>query len=153
MATEHRSTAFRGSLSHCPTSPIAGSHISLYVHVWCLQMHNSIRSSFMIFHVVANNSNFSPGQKLSVFLIFGQMLAFKNSFTWKFLTQKFSDTKIFWFTVYICVVMIVARKLTGPWSRPMAVLHMRVMPHKSIRQPSVSTLFSAGSFKEVKFSH
>ena len=58
IATEYRSAAFRGSLSHCTTSPIAGSHISLYI--WCPRMHDSLRSSSIIFHVVANNNNLFP---------------------------------------------------------------------------------------------
>ena len=58
MATEFRSTAFQGSLSHCTTSPIAGSYISLYI--WCPQIHDSLRSSSIIFHAVANSSSFFP---------------------------------------------------------------------------------------------
>ena len=58
IATEYRSAAFRGSLSHCTTSPIAGSHISL--HIWCPRMHDSLRSSSMIVHVLVNNNNLFP---------------------------------------------------------------------------------------------
>ena len=58
IATEYRSAPFRGSLSHCTTSPIAGSHISL--HIWCPRMHDSLRSSSMIVHVLVNNNNLFP---------------------------------------------------------------------------------------------
>ena len=37
--------------------------------------------------------------------------------------------------------------LTGPCSRPMAVLHMSVMPQRSMRQPSVRMLVSSGTWE------
>ena len=37
--------------------------------------------------------------------------------------------------------------LTGPCSRPMAVLHMSVMPQRSMRQPSVRMFVSSGTWE------
>ena len=83
IATEYRSAAFRGSLSHCTTSPIAGSHISL--HIWCPRMHDSLRSSSMIVHVLVNNNNLFPC--LEIIGVF--------NFRTDARIQKFFDAKIF----------------------------------------------------------
>ena len=88
IATEYRSAAFRGSLSHCTTSPIAGSHISL--HIWCPRMHDSLRSSSMIVHVLVNNNN--------IFLcleIIGVFNFRTDARIRKFLEAKISYPKIF----------------------------------------------------------
>lgn len=37
--------------------------------------------------------------------------------------------------------------LTGPCSRPMAVLHMSVTPQRSMRQPSVRMFVSSGTWE------
>ena len=81
-ATAYRSTVFRGS------------HISLYI--WCPRMHDSLRSSSLILHVVAKNSNLFPC--LEIIGVFNFRI---DARIWKFFTWKFSDTKIFSFTVFI----------------------------------------------------
>ena len=88
MATEHRSIAFRGSVSHCTTSPMAGSHISLYI--WCPRIHDSLRSSCMVFHVVANNTNLLPCSE-----IIGVFNFRTDARTRKIFYTKISHTNIF----------------------------------------------------------
>ena len=95
MATEYRSTAFRGALSHCTTSPIqnflheiAGSHISSYI--WCPQMHDSLCNSSTIFLMVANNSNLFPCLE-----IIGALDFWTDAHIRKYFYTKISYTKIF----------------------------------------------------------
>ena len=86
MAREYRSAAFQRFLSHCTTSPIAGSHFFLYI--WCPRMHDSLRSSSMIFHVVANNSNVFPCLEIIGVFNFRTDTCIRNFFHLKFFYTK-----------------------------------------------------------------
>ena len=70
-------------------------------------MYNSLRSSYMIFHVVANNSNVFPCLEIIGVFNFQTDARIGEFFTQKFFTWKFLGTKIFGIMVPVCKNMMI----------------------------------------------
>ena len=98
---------------HCVSRlPLALHHLSnswvpYFFYIWCPRMHDSLRSSSMIFHVVSNSSNlFSRLEFIGVFNFW------TDARTQKYFYLKIFYTKIFGFAVdVVCTCMF----FCTPW--------------------------------------